>query len=252
MLNLLARDLLGAWERGLGRGVAERAVILLRAAAGDPTGGRDPAQLPLGARDALLLDLYERAFGPEIDGLASCPQCDAEQEFQLRVSDLRLSTGDAAPPHEATLTCGGYQIAFRLPDSRDSAAIATASVDGEAAEAAVRRLLGRCIIAATQAGGQQPVSARDLPQDVVDAISARMAELDPQAEIELMMECVACRHRWPELLDVAAFLWSEINAWAMRTLGEVHQLAASYGWSEAEILAMSPQRRSFYIELIAG
>jgi hypothetical protein len=252
MWNLRSRDMLGAWERGLARGMAERAVMLLRAATAEGTAGGDPAQLPLGVRDTLLLDLYESAFGPEIDGLASCPQCGAEQEFQLRVRDLRLPTSDAAPQGEATLTCGGYQVAFRLPNSRDAEAIAAFAND-EAPEEAVRRLLERCIIATkAQGGGEHSVPARDLPQDVVDAISARMAELDPQAEIDLMMECIACRHRWPELLDVAAFLWGEIHVWAMRTLGEVHQLAASYGWSEAEILALSPQRRSFYIELIAG
>jgi hypothetical protein len=33
-------------------------------------------------------------------------------------------------------------------------------------------------------------------------------------------------------------------------LREVHTLAWAYGWREADILAMSPARRQFYIELV--
>lgn len=249
MWNLRANALLGAWEHGLGSGMAERAVILLRAAARDAMAGSDPARLPLGARDALLLDLYRVAFGPRLEGVAVCPQCGAEHEFQLRVEDLKLPTPADAAATEWTITCGAYQITFRLPDSLDAAAVVDAGVEPSAT---VRRLLERCVVSAVAQAERQPITASELPDDVVQVISARMSELDPQAEIELKMQCVACRHRWPELLDVVAFLWGEINAWALRTLNDVHQLAASYGWSEASILAMSPQRRSFYIELITS
>ena len=37
-----------------------------------------------------------------------------------------------------------------------------------------------------------------------------------------------------------------------RILREVHTLAAAYGWSEAEILALSPARRRVYLELAAA
>lgn len=228
--------------------MAERAAILLRAAAGEAMAGRDPARLPLGARDALLLDLYRTAFGPRLDGVAACPQCGAEHEFQLRVEDLKLRAPADASAAEWTIACGAYQVTFRLPDS-DAIAVVGA---GEEPSTAVRRLLERCVVSAVAQAERKPVAASELPDDVVQVISTRMSELDPQAEIELKMECVACRHRWPELLDIAAFLWGEINAWALRTLSDVHQLAASYGWSEASILAMSPQRRSFYIELITS
>jgi hypothetical protein len=253
MWNLRTNELLSAWELGLGRGMAERAVILLRAAAGEDMAGRDPALLPLGVRDGLLLDLYKSAFGPRIEGVASCPECRAEQEFHLCVEDLKIpATSDGAS--QWTITCGAYQVAFRLPDSLDAEAIASDAAGTGDRAAAARCLLERCVITATalQQARQQSVTASELPDDVVQAISARMSELDPQAEIELMMECVACRHRWPELLDVATFLWGEIHAWAVRTLGDVHQLAASYGWSEADVLAMSPRRRSLYIELITS
>jgi hypothetical protein len=251
MWNLHANELLGAWELGLGRGMSERAAILLRSTAADDRDGRDPARLPLGARDGLLLDLYRAAFGPRLEGMAACPKCGAEQEFELRVEDLKLSAPrDAVDAASWSLAHGVYDVTFRLPDSLDAEAVA-AAVGGDPSEG-VRLLLERCVIGATAMVEDQrrEVAARELPDETVEAISARMGELDPQAEIQLAMECVACRHQWTDLLDVVAFLWGELHAWAMRTLDDVHRLAASYGWSEADILSMSPRRRNLYIEII--
>jgi hypothetical protein len=49
-----------------------------------------------------------------------------------------------------------------------------------------------------------------------------------------------------------AFFWKEINHWANRILREVHLLASTYGWSEADILALTPTRRQWYLALVDG
>jgi hypothetical protein len=50
-------------------------------------------------------------------------------------------------------------------------------------------------------------------------------------------------------MDVAAFVWAEIESEARRLLLEVDVLARRYGWSERDILDMSPIRRYQYLEL---
>ena len=50
--------------------------------------------------------------------------------------------------------------------------------------------------------------------------------------------------------DVAAFLDGEMGARAARLLDEVHLLALSYHWSEAEILALPSDRRQDYLKRI--
>ena len=64
--------------------------------------------------------------------------------------------------------------------------------------------------------------------------------------------CPECGHRWHATFDIVSFFWSEIDAWAYRTLHQVHRLASAYGWREADILAMSPWRRQFYLSLQNG
>jgi hypothetical protein len=243
MKTLASLDLLNAWEQGLGRGAAERALILLRLVAG--TSENDPARWPIGQRDACLLDLRESVFGQQVDGIASCPECGVQQEFRLPVSQLRI----ARPESNAVLALvsGDYQVDFRLPDSLD---LCQLEADAGTESDPSLRLLQNCVTSAT--AGDQRVAAADLPQDLVQQISEKMAQADPQADVTLSLECPDCSHRWSEPFDIASFLWTELGAWASRTLFDVHQLAAAYGWSEAESLSMSPRRRGFYLEMIAG
>ena len=102
-------------------------------------------------------------------------------------------------------------------------------------------------------GGQvllTAVAADALPDDVASAIAAAMAEADPQAKIDLALDCPACGHAWTNLLDIAGFLWREVDAWARRTLLDIHTLARAYGWSEAQILALTTGRRDLYLAML--
>ena len=77
-----------------------------------------------------------------------------------------------------------------------------------------------------------------------------MAALDAQADVVFDLHCVACEHRWNAPFDPAAFLLSEVAAYADRLTVEVHQLARAYGWHESSILAMGATRRRRYLALL--
>ncbi|HYH79042.1 MAG TPA: hypothetical protein VEX86_04575, partial [Longimicrobium sp.] len=139
---------------------------------------------------------------------------------------------------------GGVRMRFRLPDSRDLAAAAGCRSAGEAR----RVLAARCVLEA-----EAPADAADdLPDEVIAAMSERMAVAAPDAELSLALECPACGHAWDAVLDVAAFFWAELSARARRLLREIDLLARAYHWSETEILALTPARRRAYIELVQG
>ena len=75
---------------------------------------------------------------------------------------------------------------------------------------------------------------------------------DPLALIELGGACPQCGLTWSAFLDVALFVWREVQHWAQRTLQDVHLLARAYGWREDEILRLSPVRRQAYLQMIIG
>ena len=85
----------------------------------------------------------------------------------------------------------------------------------------------------------------------MDRVAEAMAQVDSQADVQLDLVCPSCGHQWQATFDIVSFFWSEINAWAYRVLHEVHTLASAYGWREADILALDPGRRQFYLQLVS-
>ncbi len=236
-----AAELVDIWEVGAGQPLPQRVLQLLAAACPEASGDELLA-LTVGQRDARLLQLYERLFGPTLTVVAPCAACGEPLESCFPVADMPLGEDPAVDPLHALRT-DGYAVSFRLPASADLVALAD-----ESAADARSVLLARCLIEARDAEGQR-VAAESLPRHVVAAVAAHMSAADPQADVQLDFTCPACEHRWQAAFDIACFLWNEIHAWARRTLRDVHVLARAYGWREADVLALSPTRRQIYVEL---
>lgn len=246
MRPLSAPLALEVWERGEREDATGRSLALLAAALpGRPPGAL--ARLSLGQRDAALFELRRSTFGSELPGSARCPRCGAALEFALDAESLSAAH-PAAPAGDRpdTLEHDGWRLRYRLPDSADLAAAGRAG----SVEAARALLLERCVIGATRDGA--PAAAGELPEEVVEALGAALEEADPLAELPIEIDCAGCSHRWTVLLDIGAFLWAEVSAVADRLLHEVGALAQAYGWSEAEILAMSAVRRRRYLEMMTS
>jgi hypothetical protein len=241
MRPLSTRELLKVWEVGEYQHPLDRALILLATACPEQPWD-ELAALSIGKRDALLLALREQTLGPKINGFAECPRCAQRLEFDTTADNLTVA--DADPKVEVReLVAGGLELRFRLPDSRDLAAV----LDSQDADAARNLLVRRCVLQASRDG--TPFASSELPPDIIVKLAQRMAECDPQAEVLLDLRCPTCGHGWQALFDIVAFFWAELAARAERLLGEVHTLARAYGWAEADILNMGARRRRFYLEI---
>jgi hypothetical protein len=237
MMQTTTERFLDAWEQGLGQPRALQALLLLRAAHGD-AGPAAPEHLTIGQRDAELLTLHEQLFGPELEGVTTCPNCGERLELSFRTAAIRAPAAPAAGEWSGEVSHDGHAVRFRLPHGLDVLAI---EEQAERDAAAFRRaLLARCVDA--------PVE--ELPPALLDEIAARMARADPQADVRLDLICPACDHHWQALFDIVSFLWRRLDEWATSTLYQVHQLASAYGWREADILVMSARRRQLYLDMI--
>lgn len=233
-------ELLDVWEAGLAQTAVERALALMAVAEPDvPV--EDLARLTVGQRDLRLFLLRKATFGDTLPVIVACPVCGEQAEASVDIDGLLLH---GAPEHEACVDCDGYSVRFRVPNSGDLAALPQ---DWPAERAAIA-LLAACVIEAQCDG--QPVEAGQLPDSVIAAVGERMTDLDPQADIELAFNCPSCETPWLAPLDIVSFFWSEIDAWAQRTMHDVHALASAYRWSERDILAMSARRRRTYLDMI--
>jgi hypothetical protein len=226
---LSSEDMLALWERGAALHPLDRVLALCRMCGIN----RDPAQvpdLPLGAVNMALLALRRENFGARLAAQTDCTRCQTRLELALDLNAVMASLEAREVADGADRTCG----ALRAPTLRDLAAVAAATDTEEAA----LMLWQRCSL-------EQPGAA---------ALSRAEAErqldlLDPAADIALTLSCDQCGHAWVQSLDVGALVWEEVSAGAARLLADVHRLAQTYGWSEREILALTPQRRAAYLAL---
>jgi hypothetical protein len=219
--HLSAAAVLDLWQEAEDRDAVERSLALAT-----PSGRAldDLAALPIGRRDALLLELHA---GPELQATAACPACGGQAEFAVDTQALLARSAEAADPAPVD------SVTWRSPDSRDVAAAAAAG-DPEAAE---RVLIERC------------VGFAELEPETRAAVAAAMAEADPLAEVLVDVSCPACGKGFVADLDVGGFVWAELRARARRLLLEVDVLARAYGWSEEEVLALGDRRRAAYLQL---
>jgi hypothetical protein len=219
-------ELLDIWERGHGRGPIERALLLLSAA--EP-GISDAGGADIGERDAAILRLRQVTFGRQLHGCVQCPDCGERLEFALDAACLLLDT----PADRQFIVAN--DLRFRLPNSRDLAAVAHL----QSPEAAARQLLRLCCLDAP--------AEPDWPPTPLADVEARMAALQQAADIELKFSCTGCGHVWADHFDISAYFWEELEQRAGRMLDDVHRLAWFYGWDEQRILAMSDVRRVAYL-----
>lgn len=235
MASLTAGDILRVWETAASQPPVDRALSILAVS----TGARreELARLTIGDRDARLLDVREGTFGSRAAGVAACERCGARVEFELDLHSLRVGR---PPANEGRVEAGGWHLRFRLPNSDDLNAAASAADPR-------RALAARCVVEAWQDGAA--VAEPELPPSTLAGLAAAMADNDPQAEVLLDYTCPDCGEQGQTLFDIVAFLWEELRAQARRLLVEVATLAHAFGWSEADILSMSAARRRAYLEL---
>jgi hypothetical protein len=244
---VLAEQLLRLWEEHAGADATTRTLALLTLAA---PAGRDAEgagvpwlERPLGDEQQALLRLHEHWFGHELALQADCPHCGERLELTLDTRTLAGAADGAPTGREREIDIGGLHIVCRPPtrgDLFDAMALR--------GDAAVQRLLQRCIRAADPAAAAAEVGS--LPAALIERIEQTLAEADPDADPSVGLHCPACGGTFERGLDIAGQLWSALDDWAGRVLADVHTLALAYGWSEREILALSAARRAGYVEMV--
>ncbi|HBL57096.1 MAG TPA: hypothetical protein DDZ80_00510 [Cyanobacteria bacterium UBA8803] len=77
-----------------------------------------------------------------------------------------------------------------------------------------------------------------------------MEDLDPLVNFSLQVICPYCGTENLQDFDLGAWALQQLEQAQQQLLITVHRLASYYHWSEAEIFAIPPWRRSRYLALI--
>jgi hypothetical protein len=223
---------LDLWEAGAAASPAARALLLLRAA------GHDAAGWPVAARDRALLTAYCPA---PLQAVVQCPGCTDLLDVDI---DTRALAASWHPSGSVTVQQGGHVVRARSPSAGELAALSTTTPP----DTLVSTLLRGCVRSAELDG--RPVDADTLPDEVLEAVDQALAATDVGGELSLRLACAACGTVWDEDLDPVRFAWARVEDNARAVATDVHTLASAYGWSESEILALSPVRRRLYLTAV--
>lgn len=221
------------WEDGQGLSSVERSMLAV-ATWGT---GIDPESSPhIDELNRQVLVLHARFFGKDMEFYALCDECGEALEFVVDTSQIASA---AQPPTAPPLVIDDREVRCRPPVVGEVLS-ATRASDPR------RWLAGRCIEPGDDATDGYP----HLTDDDIDALETRLREQHPLLEVTLAIVCPDCGHEWEQTLDIDGLIWRDIDLEARGLLEDVDRLARSYGWSEADILAMSPERRRRYLELV--
>lgn len=237
MTTVTAEELLSAWEQGARLRATDRAPALLGVL--DPYCRVD--ELSVGQCDALLFVLRSRVFGDLIDAVATCPACGESVELEFSVSSLAPGVGE--PAAEVSAQAGGARVEARTMLNRDLRALARL---GE--HVTDRDIVAQCLLGAWGPSGEQ-VTVGELSDELITASMDALADADPAANVLLSITC-PCGAAWTDQFDIRTFLWSEMDTWVTQVMHDVHHLASVYGWTESEILQLSPWRRDWYRQAV--
>lgn len=228
-------DLLKLWEEGQVRHPIDRALLLCAWARPDIAADRF-AGLPLGVVNAGLLKMRAALFGPRVELQVKCTHCGELLEIPLDLAELTASASEQE--RDVEIDVDGFR--FRSPASRDLAAIAY-DLD---TEAAALRLLDACCLDRPDGDAASA--------EVFARADEQLEAADPLADPRLDVACPACARHMDAVLDPGALLWDDVQAYVRGLLGQVHALARAYGWTEREVLSLSPCRRAAYLEMTGG
>jgi hypothetical protein len=235
MRTLGNAEILGLWERGFRRHPLDRALLALAAAFPDLS-YESLADWPIGLRNQALSKLFCQCFGLDLRAWTICANCNEKLEFEM--NPLLLTGRDFQEDNRLIEPMTANGRVFRIPTSRDLAQAASAT---DPAAGAVR-IVESCLL-----GECPPAKWSD---EELSAIGERLASADPLAEMCLTLHCPNCGKDWQETFDLVSFFWILVEARARQLLFAIHTLASTYGWSEADILSMSENRRAVYMEML--
>ena len=225
-------ELLTVWEQGSAETPLQRALTLVASARAQTRA--EAAQLDVGTREVLLARYLVSVGAAWAVTCATCPECSVILEVPMDLGELAV-----LPVHEPgtkfTIMVDDVSLTFRLPTTADLLGL-SGLAEGEAPS----RLLDRCV--------DGPPDG--LTAEMAAAVEAAMEQAAPAGAVDVVASCPECGAEELFALDVSALLWADVEARAVRLMGEIHALARAYGWTEAEVLALSPRRRASYLALV--
>jgi hypothetical protein len=200
-------------------------------------------------RDYLLLHVNRLTFGDERYQTVECPQADCHHRLDVRFALSSVDAPTVADRAGGTIALAdGRPVCFRLPVAEDQV-----ELYGLAPAALEAAFLQRCVRSDHRDSHQVGWSElRKLPSRVRADVVQHIVAASPELDLAVPLTCLACERPFRFVFDPVHSLLAELKASRKQLMSQVHRLALSYHWSQAEILGLSRALRHEYLDLLQG
>lgn len=212
-------------------------VTTILASCGSPRGTEFWWSQAVGVRIVALLQLL--AATDSIDRLrllARCrqPECKEWFEFELPIAAL----SDGVPQSDTILVRLKRErsVVLRRPNGRDLSE--WRDLRPESRRAAIDAMLRSLVVEGHASPEDESVLA--------EALSAQ----DPLVAFTASCTCPACGSTNEVGVDLEDIVLVRLKRKQRALVRDIHRLASHYGWTEAEVLAIPPHRRTDYLTMI--
>jgi hypothetical protein len=197
------------------------------------------ATLCVADRQFLMLSLARLVSGDRYWLQGTCNQC--RGKFDVRINQAQLPVQQAGRGFPfVSVSLAGHTITLRIPTGGDQQ-----EIQGMSQDAAIKTLLGNCIVAikpeTNQARFIDNLSAAD-----IQAIDEALDKVSPSIGTLINTECPECHASQVLELDP----YHLIQQQPAGLYHDVHRIAYYYHWSEQEILSLPKARRQLYLRMI--
>jgi hypothetical protein len=173
---------------------------------------------------------------------AACARCGEQFDFAVRFSELPVKEAGEGYPFVQVSTSRG-NARWRVPTGADQKAVAAVSAELDA----VRLLVARCLVEISGPdAGPTAEWVADLSSEDVREVEAAIEAVAPEVTTAVQAVCIACG----QVNQVAVDPYLCLQRSQVGISVDIHTIASTYHWSEAEILALPKRRRQRYLQLI--
>ncbi len=173
---------------------------------------------------------------------AACARCAEQFDFPVRFSELPVKEAGTGYPFARVVTSRG-SACWRVPTGADQKAVAAVSAEQDA----IRFLAARCLVEITgHDAGPIGQWVADLSPEDLNQVEASLEAVTPEVTTAVQVACIACGRDSQVAIDPYLCLQQRQETIS----ADIHTIATTYHWSEAEILALPKKRRQRYLRLI--
>lgn len=202
--------------------------------------------LEIGKRTEYLLTLASLSNSSKINVNLRCSNLECQRQMEITIPLLEITRLQQQSENQKTkIAIANEKFSLRKPTGNDQRLWLEQHFpdEGSATLAMVQSLL-----VSEQISTFQQVYSQE--QHWIETLNQIMEEIDPLVNFNLQVNCPYCGSENLQNFDIGAWALQQLYGVQQQLMLSIHRLASHYHWSESEILAIHPERRSRYLALI--